>query len=231
MRRFRYCFQCATPNGLSISFSFMKPKISIIGSGDIGGTLARLFIRAGYDVALSNSRGPASLRDFVAELGERLHPMEVAEAVADGDIVIVAPHWRNLDAMPVFDVTGKIVIDTTNPYKEDGSFFDLQGDIPSTKVLRHFPGGSLVKAFNSIWFKHLQETGDHTLPVEERRVIPIAGDDARAKVIVSGLIEAIGFGPLDTGNLVEGSALQGVEGVLYNNAIPLKEARRLIGAR
>jgi len=208
----------------------MKPKVSIIGSGAIGGSLARLLVRAGYDVALANSEGPASLGSFVEELGDRLHPMEVSGVIAYGDIIVVALHWRNLDDVPVFDVPGKVVVDVTNPYKEDGTFFDLEGEMASRKTLEHFPNGKLVKAFNTIWSKHLVENGNPTLPVEERRVIPIAGDDADAKQLIATLIEDIGFGPLDTGTLGEGSKLQEVHGVLFNNDISAREAKALIGS-
>ncbi|MFT3823849.1 MAG: NAD(P)-binding domain-containing protein [Chitinophagaceae bacterium] len=203
-------------------------KIGIIGSGYIGGNLARLLVKAGHEVALANSRGPASLQHFADELGKHLHPMEAIDAVTFGDVVIVAFHWRNLDHMPVYDMTGKIVIDTTNPYKADGTFYDLGGDIPSTKVLEHFRGGKLVKAFNAIWYKHLAELGNTTVPVDERRVIPLAGDNADAKKIVGSLIEDVGFAPLDTGSLLEGSKLQGVDGILFGTELPLKEAKMLM---
>src|SRR5665811_615299 len=93
-------------------------KIGIIGSGNIGSNLARLFIKAGYDVALANSRGPSSLRSFVYELGGKLHPVDVDGAVIYGDVVVVAIHWRTLDSLPVFNVPGKIIVDATNPYKD-----------------------------------------------------------------------------------------------------------------
>lgn len=203
-------------------------KIGIIGSGNIGGNLARLIIKAGYDVALANSRGPSSLRSFVYELGGRLHPVDVDGAVVFGDVLIVAIHWRTLDTLPVFNVPGKIIVDATNPYKDDGTFFDLGDDISSSEVIKHFPGATVVKAFNTIWFKHLTEKGNVNLPVTERRVVPIAGDDKNAKNKISKLIEDIGFGSLDTGNLREGSHLQGVQGILYNKDITVKEATLLI---
>jgi 8-hydroxy-5-deazaflavin:NADPH oxidoreductase len=203
-------------------------KISIIGSGNIGGNLARLFIKAGYDVALANSRGPSSLNSFVSELGGKLHPTDVDGAVAYGDIVVVSIYWRALDSLPVFKVPGKIIVDTTNPYKVDGTFYDLGDDISSSVVIKHFPGGSVVKAFNTIWFKHLAETGNLKLPPEERRVIPIAGDDKSAKEKIGKIIEEIGFGPLDTGTLRDGSKLQGVQGILYNRELTVKAARMMI---
>jgi hypothetical protein len=199
-------------------------NIGIIGSGNIGGTLARLFIKTGHEVALSNSRGPSSLKNFADELGSNLHLVDADGAVVFGEIIVVAVPWRSLDSLPVFNVPGKIIIDPTNPYKTDGTFFDLGEDISSSKVIAHFPGGSVVKAFNTIWFKHLAEEGDVKLQFNERRVIPFAGDDKKAKAKVSKLIDEIGFGPLDTGTLKEGSKLQGVHGALYSKDLKVKDS-------
>jgi predicted dinucleotide-binding enzyme len=203
-------------------------KIGIIGAGNIGGTLARLFVKTGHEVALANSRGPASLQSFADELGDQLHPVHVNDAIVFGDVIVVAILWRKLDELPVYNVTGRIVVDTTNPYKDDGSFYNLGDGISSTKVMEHFQGGSVVKAFNTIWFKHLEENGNTRLSPEERRVIPIAGDDEKSKAVIGQLIEEIGFGPLDTGTLREGSRLQGVQGVLYARDLKLKEAETMI---
>ena len=203
-------------------------KISIIGAGNIGGNLARLLLKSGHEVALANSRGPASLQSFVDELGPGLHPVDLDKAITFSDIIILSVHWRILDSLPVFNVPGKIIVDTTNPYKADGSFYDLGNDISSTKVMQHFPGGRIVKAFNTIWYKHLAENGNPHLPLDERRVIPVAGNDSDAKAKISKLIEEIGFGPLDTGGLKEGSKLQGIQGVLYNRELKLKEAATMI---
>jgi predicted dinucleotide-binding enzyme len=203
-------------------------KISIIGAGHIGGNLAHLLIKSGHDVALSNSRSPETLQNFVNELGPRLHPMRVEDAVNYSNIIILAIHWRHIGSLPVFEVPDKIIVDTTNPYKDDGSFYDLGDDISSSKVLEHFKDGKIVKAFNTIWFKHLAENGNNKLSIDERRVIPVAGDDKTAKVIISKLIENFGFGPLDTGSLREGSKVQGVQGVLYNRELTVKEAASIL---
>jgi hypothetical protein len=199
-------------------------KIGIIGSGNIGGNLARLFIKAGHEVALANTRGPSSMRNFVDELGGNLHPIDADGAVVYGEIVFVSIPWRELDTLPVFNVPGKIIVDTTNPYKTDGTFYDLGDDISSTKVIEHFTDGLIVKAFNTIWYNHLVQEGDNKLPNNERRVIPLAGDEKKAKAKVSKLIEEIGFGPLDTGNLKEGTRIQGIHGVLYGKDYKVKEA-------
>ncbi len=204
-------------------------KISIIGSGHIGGTLARLLVKAGHEVALVNSRGPASLKSFVDELGPQLHPVkDIDEAIAFSDLIILSVHWRIIDSFPVYNAQGKIIVDTTNPYKSDGSFYDLGDDIPSSKVMNHFTGGVIVKAFNTIWFKHLAENGSTDLPVADRRVIPVAGDDSGAKAKVAKLIEEIGFGPLDTGSLKKGTAFQNIQGPLYNKELTVREATDIV---
>lgn len=203
-------------------------KISIIGAGHIGGNLARLLVKTGNDVAIANSRGPSSLRSFVYELGGQLHPVDVSGAVAYSDIIIVAIQWRNLGSMPVFRAEGKIIVDTTNPYKDDGTFFELGDDISSTMVKDHFPGGRLVKAFNTIWYKHLIESGNSDLPLGERRAIPICGDDKDAKEKISQLIQEIGFGPIDTGSLIEGTKIQGIHGVLYNRVLTVRETGSIL---
>ncbi len=218
----------SSPHKISDNFKSFGMKISIIGAGNIGGNLARLLVKSGNDVALANSRGPASLQNFVDELGPRLHSETLDKVITYSDLIILSIHWRLIDTLPVFEASGKIIVDTTNPYKDDGTIFDLGDDISSSKVIKHFPGGKVVKAFNTIWFKHLAENGNTKLPPEDRRVIPIAGDDADAKMRVSKLIEEIGFGPLDTGSLREGSHLQGVTGVLYNRELTVKEASIII---
>jgi len=203
-------------------------KIAIIGSGLIGGTLTRLLVKAGYEVALTNSRGPASLKNFVDELGEKVHPLALEQTLNFGDIIIVSIHWRTLESLPVFKAEGKIVVDTTNPYKDDGTIYNLGGDISSNKVVKIFPGAKIVKAFNTIWYKHLAENGNNSFPMEDRKVIPVASDDINAKQTISKLIESIGFGPLDTGTLKQGSKLQEPEGALYAKDITVKEAKLFV---
>lgn len=207
-----------------------KEKIAIIGSGLIGGTLARLLVKAEYETALTNSRGPQSLKSFSEELGEKLIPATLQEAVEFGDIVIVSIHWRQLDSLPYFNSPGKIIVDTTNPYNSDGTLFDLGDDISSSKVVDRFPESTVVKAFNTIWYKHLGENGNVSASLDERQVIPLAGDNIEAKHKIGKIIEAIGFGPLDTGSLREGSKYQGAGGILYGKELNLKEAKLLLNS-
>ncbi len=204
-------------------------KIGIIGAGHIGGTVARLFVRAGHEVALSNSRGPESLGKLVKELGPRVHAMSVQDAARFGEVVVLAVPWRKPEALPSPDsVAGKIVIDAMNPYSASGGIVDLGEATSSEEVQKRLPGARLVKAFNTIYYQHLATRGRSDLPVEERHAIFVAGDDAGAKRAVSKLIEEIGFGPVDTGGLREGGRKQQPGSTIYNRPMSVRDAKEIL---
>jgi len=200
-------------------------KIGILGSGNIGAAASRLFVAAGHEVALSNSRGPESLRGLVEELGTRAHAMTIDDAARFGDVVLLAVPWRVPEALPKAEIlSGKIVIDAMNPYRADGGFYDLGGSTSSEEVLKRIPGVRLVKAFNTIYYVHLASRGSHDLPQDQRHTIYVAGDDAEAKKVVSHLIEEIGFAAVDTGSLREGGRLQEPNSPIYNKTYNRREA-------
>jgi 8-hydroxy-5-deazaflavin:NADPH oxidoreductase len=181
-------------------------KIGIIGSGNIGGTLARLLAGAGHEVVLANSRGPESLADLVGEIGPAARASTPAGAGEDGEVVVVAiPFFRYTD-LPAAELTGKIVVDATNYYAgRDGGFADIEaGRAGSSELLAAaLPGATVVKAFNTIHFRHLAGDGVPS-GTPGRRAIPIAGDDPAAKATVAGLIDQIGFDAYDAGPLADG---------------------------
>jgi predicted dinucleotide-binding enzyme len=200
-------------------------KVGILGSGNIGAAAARLFVAAGHEVALSNSRGPESLLALVEELGTRAHAMNIADAARFGDVVLLAVPWRAPEALPKPEVLrGKIVIDAMNPYRADGGFYDLGGSTSSEEVLKRIPGVRLVKAFNTIYYVHLASRGRTDLPLDQRHTIYVAGDDAEAKKVVARLIEEIGFAAVDTGSLREGGRLQEPNSPIYNKTYTRREA-------
>jgi len=204
-------------------------RIGIIGSGNIGGTVARLFTTAGHEVALANSRGPASLAALVAKLGPGTRAMSVAGAATFGDVVLLATPFRSPEALPPAElVSGKIVIDAMNPYNTDGGIADLGDTTSSEETARRLPGARIVKAFNTIWFKHLESQGDTARPVDERRVIFLAGDDAEAKQTAAKLIEEIGFAPVDSGSLRDGGKRQQPGSDIYNKDLTGAEARKIL---
>jgi 8-hydroxy-5-deazaflavin:NADPH oxidoreductase len=180
--------------------------IGLIGSGHIGSTVARLALGAGYSVVLSNSRGPETLADLVADLGPQARAATPAEAAAAGDLVVVSVPLKAYLTVPVEPLTGKTVIDTNNYYPQrDGHIAELDdGSTTSSELLqRHLPGSHVVKLFNNVYFNTLA-----TLPrpagAADRTALPIAGDDANAKAQVTTFLDAIGYDTVDAGPLAQG---------------------------
>ncbi|MCM0676996.1 NADPH-dependent F420 reductase [Micromonospora phytophila] len=179
--------------------------VGLIGSGHIGGTVARLAVAAGYDVVLSNSRGPESLKDLVDELGPRARAATPREAAEAGDLVVVTIPLKAYRDVPVEPVAGKVVIDTNNYYPDrDGRFPELDaGSATSSELLqRHLPGARVVKVFNNIFFKHLHALA-RPASAPDRSTLPIAGDDAGAKAEVTAFLDKIGYDAVDAGTLAE----------------------------
>src|SRR6478735_3650905 len=133
-----------------------------IGSGNIGATVARLAIAAGHDVVLSNSRGPETLADLVAELGPRARAATAQEAGEAGDLVVVTVPFKAYLDVPVEPLAGKVVIDTNNYYFErDGRYPELdEGRTSVSEMLAaHLPTSKVVKAFNAIQAAHIVTEG------------------------------------------------------------------------
>jgi predicted dinucleotide-binding enzyme len=183
----------------------MTTPLGIIGSGAIGSTLARLAIAAGLDVVISNSRGPASLTDLVADLGPNARAATVADVAREADIVIAAIPLIAYTDLPADALAGKTVIDATNYYPQrDGQIeaLDSNESTASELVQAHLAQSFVVKAFNSITFASLGN-GARPAGSPERNTLVIAGEDAAAKVRVTELLDAIGYDALDIGGLAE----------------------------
>ncbi|MEV6924785.1 NADPH-dependent F420 reductase [Dactylosporangium sp. NPDC051485] len=179
--------------------------IGLIGSGNIGSTVARLAVAAGHDVVLSNSRGPQTLQDLVSELGPQARAATPAEAAAAGDIVVVTVPLRAYRDVPAEPLAGKVVIDTNNYYPErDGVFDELEDGSSTTGELlqQHLSEARVVKGFNNIWSEHLRSLA-RPAGSADRSALPIAGDDAAAKQAVTELLDSLGFDAVDAGPLAE----------------------------
>lgn len=208
-------------------------KIGIIGAGNIGANAARLFVRAGHSVALSNSRGGAGLESLVEELKPQAQATTIEEAARFGEVLLLAIPFGKFRTLPAEFFYGKVVVDADNYYPErDGNFEELDsGQTTSSEMLAtHLKGARLVKGFNTIWFEHLATQGNTNLPLEERRAIFIAGDDSEAKEVVARLIEEIGFAAIDTGFLHEGGKLQQPGTAVYNKELTAREAGAVLMA-
>lgn len=206
-------------------------RIGIIGSGNIGGTLAALLVEAGHEVVLANSRGPETLAPLVQRLGAGASAASAQDAAQAGELVVVSVPFGRYEQLPAAPLSGKVVVDTNNYYPDrDGRWPALDaGDTTSSELLaQHLPGSKVVKAFNTIQWAHLRDQG-RPADSGERRALPIAGDDAEAKSTVGGLIDEIGFDAVDLGPLAEGRRQQpGTE--VYNIALTAQELRRILVA-
>ena len=205
-------------------------RIGIVGAGHIGGTAAKLFARAGHEIAVSNSRGPESLASLTSALGPTVKGRSPEDAVRFGEAVLLAIPWRKMDSLPGADLfAGKIVIDAMNPYSSMGQVMDLGERTSSEEVAKRLPRARLVKAFNTMGWKTL-ETGSRP-PSERRLVIFLAGDDRGAKETVAKLIDDIGFASIDTGSLREGGRRQEPGSPIYGRPLTVREAQDLLGRR
>ena len=132
--------------------------IGIIGSGMIGGTVARLGVAAGHQVVVSNSRGPETLAELAAELGPLAIAGTAEQAAEAGDLVLVSVPVKAFGEIPAKPLAGKPVMDTGNYYPQrDGHLAELDtGALTSSGLLqRYLPDAQVVKVFNNIFFRHL----------------------------------------------------------------------------
>ncbi len=184
-----------------------EPEVGIVGAGHLGRAMARVALSAGRRVALANSRGPDSLADVVAELGDRATAGTVEQTSAARIVVLAVPWDRVPQALQGLDWNDQIVVDATNDWAAD----DLHGRTSSELVADLVPGARVVKAANTLGADVLgsdpQETGGH-------RVIFISGDDADAKADAAALFEDAGFATIDLGSLATGGAMQQIHNPL-----------------
>ena len=161
-----------------------KPRLGIFGAGSLGGRLATLASAAGYDV-------------FV---GKRDNAVSVAD---HSQIFIIAiPFLACASALPPIAaaLTGKIVVDATNPLNSDWSPV-LFGDQSSggEEVAKLLPDSKVVKAFNTVFADTMTKQG--LLRDGQQVTTFVCGDDAAAKTTVCDLASSLGFAPLESGPL------------------------------
>lgn len=199
--------------------------IGLIGSGYIGGTVARLSIAAGYSVVLSNSRGPETLAALVSELGDRARAATPVEAAQAGDLVVVTVPLRAYRSVPVEPLAGKVVIDTNNYYPgRDGRFPELEDGSATVSGLlqQHLGTARVVKCFNNIYYKHLMALARPS-GAPDRSALPIAGADPSARATVALFLDSIGYDAVDAGGLEESWRFERdmpAYGILYSSKAP-----------
>jgi len=179
--------------------------IGIIGAGNIGGQVARLAVANGYDVVISNSRGPETLSDLIAELGPKATAATAADAGAAGDFVVVTVPLKAYQEVPVEPLAGKVVIDTNNYYFErDGHIAALDnGETTVNEMLQqHLPTSRVAKGFNHIGSADLTTDGTPA-GTENRRALATSSDFDDAVTLVTDLYDEFGFDTVNVGPLSE----------------------------
>jgi len=184
--------------------------LGLIGAGNIGSQLARLAAANGYDIVISNSRTPDTLSDLIHELGDNARAATPIEAAEAADIAVVTIPLKAIDQVPVEQLEGKIVIDTNNYYPQrDGNIAELDDESTTVSEMlqKLLPGSYVVKAFNNIAAADLTDDA-RPADADDRRALPIAGDDEDSKASVVTFIEKLGFDVVDAGPLAEGWRFQ-----------------------
>jgi 8-hydroxy-5-deazaflavin:NADPH oxidoreductase len=177
-------------------------KIGIIGTGRIGGALARYWAEAGHEVFMS-SRNPEELQDLADELGPRAQAGTPREAAAFGDVVLVSVPYAAVPQIGrdyAAELEGKIVLDTSNPVeRRDGAMaIEAQRKGAGLASAELMPGTRIVRAFNCIPAATLANEANRQ---PERIAIPLGGDDAEALEVAQRLVREAGFDPVVIGSL------------------------------
>ena len=181
-------------------------KIALIGTGNIGGTLARRLTKLGLDVSIANSRGPESLRELAQETGAKA--VTVREAAHAGHVVVVTIPQKNVPDLPgdlFADVPANVVVvDTGNYYPQhrDGAIAGIEAGATESRWVANTLKRPVIKAFNNIYALSLMNNGKPK-GTPERIALPVAGDDTAAKTIVMQLVEELGFDAVDSGTIDE----------------------------
>jgi predicted dinucleotide-binding enzyme len=178
-----------------------RTRHAIVGSGNIGSALARLFARAGLEVSIANTRGPETIRP----LGPDVHAVPIEEAL-ESDVIFMAIPFPAVEqfgkSLP--DWTGKTVVDTTNAHYASNSAEILQGRLSTRYAAEMLPGAAIVKAFNQLPANTLAAELD---PGLGRRVIFIATDSPEAGDRIADLVGDLGLAAVQLGRIDEGGRL------------------------
>ncbi len=179
--------------------------IGIIGAGHIGGQIARKAVELGYDVVISNSRGPETLADLVAELGPQGPGRNAGRGGGGRRFRRRHRAAQDIPDVPAEPLAGKIVVDTNNYYWErDGHIPALDAGEATTSGLlqEHLPQSKVAKAFNHIMFTQITTDGTPA-GTQNRRALATASDFPEAAELVTRLYDEFGFDTVNMGPLSE----------------------------
>jgi predicted dinucleotide-binding enzyme len=209
--------------GVTLAFSAVRPwralaqatdsaklSIGVIGSGHIGGTIGGLWVKAGHPVLFS-SRHPNELNHLVVDLGSLAQAGTVPQAIAFGDVLLVAVPYHALPQIGqdyADSLKGKIVLDACNAVAaRDGP--DIANEVEQNGIgitsQKYLPGTRLVRAFNTLNYTIFAREGNRPDP---KLAVPIAGDDPAALRLAEELVRDAGFEPVLVGKLADARLFQ-----------------------
>ncbi|WP_298959398.1 NADPH-dependent F420 reductase [uncultured Methylobacterium sp.] len=206
-----------------------KSRIGVVGAGNIGGTLAALWTKAGHPVMIA-SRHPEELSGLVGRLGPLARAGTVTEALRFGEVVFLAVPYRaypELGREHAAALAGKVVLDAGNATRaRDG---DLAAEAEANGIgatsAKYLPGARLVRAFNAANVRLFERNAHRDGPP---MAVPIAGDDAGALAVAEGLVRDAGFEPVTVGGLDKARLFQmGSPG--FGHDATAAEARKTFG--
>jgi 8-hydroxy-5-deazaflavin:NADPH oxidoreductase len=179
-----------------------KLKIGVIGSGNIGGTVGTLWVKAGHQVMFS-SRHPEELKPLVDRLGSLARTGTVQEALTFGEVIFIGvPYgaYPQIGKDYAGEFQGKIVLDAGNAVlRRDGEIANEAREIGIGKTsVKYLPGARIVRTFNTMSFRRLESNANRP---GARMAIPIAGDDKEAIAVAQSLVRDAGFDPVLVGDL------------------------------
>jgi 8-hydroxy-5-deazaflavin:NADPH oxidoreductase len=200
-----------------------------VGAGRIGGGAARMFARAGHELLVSGGRNPSEFAELANDIGGRSGTTR--EAVDFGEVFVFSVPWRVIDdVLPSLGpLDGKIVIDTTNQFGSRG-VEDLGGRTAAQVNAARMPGARYTKSFNTLTSAFQAETAGRT--GDDRIVQWICGDDAEAKAAVAGLLDDMGYAPVDLGGVDGCEVMEAPRrpGAVYGEEWRLPEAWGVVDA-
>ncbi|VXC19731.1 NADPH-dependent F420 reductase [Pseudomonas sp. 8O] len=204
-------------------------RIGIIGTGNIGGALARLWVEAGHEVMIS-SRNPERLQPLASELGERARVGTPREAAAFGEVILLAVPYGATPQVGrdyVSELAGKVVLDAGNPRPgRDGPMAEEAVEMGAGLASQQFlPGVRLVRAFNAISAHNLRSQAHRS---GEKLAIPLAADDEAALEVAARLVTDAGFDPVIVGPLSSAKSFDFNSGVSARMPTA-RELRELLG--
>jgi NADPH-dependent F420 reductase len=183
-------------------------KIAIIGAGNVGGTLGKGWAKKGHEIFFG-VRHPQDdkIRRLVPSIGSNAQAGTVPEATAFGDVVVLATPWQAAEAAigEAGNLSGKVVIDCTNPLKPDFSALALGFNTSGAEQVAQWAKGAKVfKAFNTTGSNNMADPVINGI----RTVMFVCGDDEAAKPVVLAMVSDIGFEAIDAGKLVQARLLE-----------------------